>query len=323
VGSVVSQTFTGWELLLVNDGSTDGGEAVARAWAEKDARIRLLTTPGQGIVCALNTGLREARAPLIARMDADDVSHPERLGRQAAALEENPGLGLIGCCAEFGGEEQRQAGYALHVDWTNTLVSEEDLRLNRFVESPFAHPTVMFRRECVEQYGAYRDGDFPEDYELWLRWWDAGVRMAKLPERLLTWNDPPSRLSRTHPRYSPDAFFRIKAPYVASELSRIFNLPGSGAERRKLFIWGAGRPTRKRAAELERHGLAIAGYIDIDAKKIGHEILGRPVVSPSAIGSPTEIFVVGYVSTRGARDLIRAQLKAKAFVEGRDFLMCA
>ena len=69
----------------------------------------------------------------------------------------------------------------------------------------------MFRRELVARHGGYRAGDFPEDYELWLRWLDAGVRMAKVPRPLLTWHDSTGRLSRTDARYDPEAFFRLKA----------------------------------------------------------------------------------------------------------------
>jgi glycosyltransferase involved in cell wall biosynthesis len=323
VASLRTQTLTAWELLLVDDGSTDETLGIADALRREDPRVRVLVRRRAGIVAALNAGLSAARGAFIARMDADDVAHPERLAAQAAFLDapENTAIGLVGCRVEFGGNRATAAGYALHVDWTNGLVTPDEIALNRFVESPFAHPSVMFRRELLERFGGYRDGDFPEDYELWLRWLDAGVRMAKVPQALLTWHDSPDRLSRTAARYDPEAFFRTKAPWIARELMR--NEMSRGA--RPVWVWGAGRPTRKRAAHLGTHGVTVAGYIDVDAKKATPALGGRgvPVVTPENLPAPEHAFVLGYVSSRGARDFIRAALLARGYREGSEFLLCA
>ncbi|MGA2446802.1 MAG: glycosyltransferase family 2 protein [Opitutaceae bacterium] len=316
VGSIRRQTFSDWELLAVDDGSTDGSRAVLEDLARADPRVRVFVQPHGGIVAALNAGLAAAGGDLIARMDADDESHPERLAEQVRFLESNPDIGLAGCLVEYGGDRTANAGYALHVDWLNALVTPEQIALNRFVESPFAHPSVMLRRELVERHGGYHDGDFPEDYELWLRWLDAGVRMAKVPRPLLTWHDPPGRLSRTDPRYDTEAFYRLKAEYLAKAVAR-------NRRERPLLVWGAGRPTRKRAAYLEAHGLRIAGYIDIDPKKTGRSLGRRRVMAPDELPPPGEIFILGYVAKRGARELIRERLTLRGHVEGRDFLMGA
>jgi hypothetical protein len=92
---------------------------------------------------------------------------------------------------------------------------------------------------------------------------------------------------------------------------------------KELLVWGAGRPTRKRTAHLEAHGVAIAGFIDIDPKKTGRAVGGRPVMSPEELPPPGAAFVLGYVASRGARELIRRELGRRGYVEGRDFLMCA
>jgi hypothetical protein len=175
----------------------------------------------------------------------------------------------------------------------------------------------MFRRTCVEQAGAYRDGAFPEDYELWLRWLEAGVRMAKLPEFLLTWSDPPDRLSRTDRRYAVRAFYRCKAEYLAHWLTR------RNPHHPEIILWGAGRETRKRADALLEHGVAIAAYVDIDPRKIGQVIHGIPVIDEDQLPPPGDAFVVSYVGTRGARDDIRSRLAARGFTEGENFIMGA
>lgn len=313
VAGIRAQTLEDWELLAIDDGSTDATPRVLAGLAAAEPRVRVLSPGRVGLVAALNHGLARARGTFIARLDADDEVHPERLAAQVALLQNDPDLGLVSCLVSFGGDRDRHAGYAHHVDWLNTLLTPAQIALNRFVESPLAHPSVMFRRELVAQHGGYRDGDFPEDYELWLRWLDAGVRMAKVPRALLTWHDSPARLSRTDPRYAPEAFYRTKAPWLARELGRI-----TGG--RPVWLWGAGKPTRQRAAHLLDQGVDIAAYVDIDPHKIGQRIAGRPVIAPSSLPPPDQAFVLSYVANRGARDLIRAELTTRGYAEGRDFL---
>lgn len=324
VASVRAQTWTDWELIVVDDGSTDGTREVLRELASVEARMRVMEREHAGVAAAANAAMAEARGKFIARMDADDVSHPERLAEQAGWLErkEHADVGVVGSLVEFGGDRAANAGYALHVDWSNALVTPEAIALARFVEQPVVNPSVMFRRELVARHGGFRDGDFPEDYELWLRWLDAGVRIGKVARVLLTWSDAPGRATRTDARYAPEKFFRVKAEWVAREVKRV-------AGGREVWVWGAGRHTRKRAAWVEAFGVKIAGYVDVDVKKIGRGIggTGLPVIGaeglPAVRGAErAEVFVLSYVTTRGAREYNRERMIERGYVEGRDFLMC-
>jgi glycosyltransferase involved in cell wall biosynthesis len=305
-----AQTLADWELILVDDGSIDNTAVRAGAAAADDPRVRILRRPHGGIVAALNAGLAVARGEFIARFDADDEMPPDRLAAQVELLRDRPDIGVASCLVAFGGDAAAR-GYALHVEWMNALREPEEIALNRFVESPVAHPSVMFRRELLARHGGYVDAAEPEDYELWLRWMDAGVRFAKVPRVLLTWRDPPARLSRTHPRYAVEAFYACKCRYLARAVPR----------DRPVWLWGAGRITRQRFAACERAGVRFAGYIDIDPRKTGRAVGGRPVVAPALI--PRDAFVVGGVGTRGARELIRAALLAQGRRERADFVMAA
>lgn len=319
LASLVAQTWTDWEALVLDDHSTDGTAAVAAAWSVRDPRLRVLRRAElggrPGLVPALNDGLAAARGAFIARMDADDTCAPMRLGAQMELFAARPELGVVSCGVDFGGDRQARAGYAAHVDWLNGLVTPEAIALARFVEAPVAHPSVVFRKELVALHGGYRDGTFPEDYELWLRWLDAGVCFAKVPKALYTWNDLPGRLSRTDSRYSVDAFYQLKCHWLARWLQR--EVPG-----RPVWLWGAGRITRKRFAPLETEGgVRFAGYVDVDPRKIGGSAGGRPVIAQESL--PRDAFVLAAVGARGARELIAADLRSRGFVEGAGFLCVA
>jgi glycosyltransferase involved in cell wall biosynthesis len=315
LASIFAQTDPDWELVLVDDGSTDRTGAIAAAAAARDPRVRLVARPHRGIVAALNDGLAEARGAYVARMDADDLMAPDRLAAQRAALDADPALGLVSCLVDHLGAAGDTRGYAAHVAWLNAVADPAAIALNRFVEAPFAHPSVMFRRALVARHGGYRDGPFPEDYELWLRWLEAGVAMAKVPRVLLTWRDGPGRLSRTHPRYAVEAFYALKAGYLARWLR------ARGHDR--IVVWGSGKTSRRRAEPLAAEGIAIAAYVDVDPRRGGGHSRGVPIRYYEDVGPPGETFVVSYVGKRGAGDFIRGFLAARGWVEGEHFLLAA
>ncbi|MBG0777470.1 MAG: glycosyltransferase [Desulfovibrionaceae bacterium] len=314
--SLLAQTLADFEIVAVDDGSTDATGDVLAAYAARDGRVHPLAISHGGIVAALEAGRAACRGRYVARMDADDVSLPGRLAAHVAHLDARPDLGLSACRVRFGGDGAA-GGYARYVRWTNTLLAPGAIAAARFRESPLAHPSVCFRAEVARVHGGYRDGDFPEDYELWLRWLDAGVRMEKLPEELLVWNDPPGRLSRTHPRYSVENFYRLKALWLARWLA------AHNPHHPDVIVVGSGRTTRKRAELLTAHGVRIAAYVDVDPRKIGTVIHGRPVLSRAETPGPEAAFVLSYVASHGAGRDIAAFLRSLGFVEGVHFLLAA
>lgn len=317
--SLLGQTLADFEVVAVDDGSDDGGATreVLDACARRDPRVRVLHRPHQGIAAALNAGLAASRGRYLARMDADDVCHPRRLEAQARHLDAHPEIGLVSCRVAFGGDPDRARGYLEHIRFANAVTTPEAIRLAVFRESPLPHPSVMFRAELPARHGGYRQGDFPEDYELWLRWLEAGVVMAKRPETLLTWNDPPRRLSRTDPRYAVEAFHRIKAGYLARFLARI------NPHHPEVIVAGAGRVTRNRAANLLEHGVRITAWCDIDPRKVGKTVAGRPVLPLAAVPGPESCFVLPFVGSRGATEYLSAFLESRGFVLGRSYLPAA
>lgn len=309
VESVLRQTFSDFELILVNNNSTDGSERIAEHFASLDPRVRLVEEKRQGVAFASNIGFELASAPLLARMDADDEMFPVRLEKQADYLNSRKAIGLVGGQVEYHGEAANE-GFRHYVEWSNSLTRPEDLFTNRFVELPIVNPTIMFRKKLFEKHGGYIDGEFPEDYEMILRWMENGVVMGKINLPVLKWYDRPKRLTRTDPRYSETAFYQMKSRYLTNYLT--------ASSKDRIWIWGAGKLSRRRSSILEHHGIQIKGYIDIKPRN-----LSVPCIDYSEIPDRGNIFILSYVSNRGKREEIKKYLLGRGYIEGRDFLLVA
>ncbi len=312
LASIRNQTMGKFEILGIDDHSNDGSRNAVASWP--DHRIRLLKNPGNGLVDALNFGLQQAQYPLIARMDADDLMRPQRLRAQFSMFQRNHQLTLVGSRVALFPQSIIQQGYREYVRWQNNVVTDADIVRQRFVESPLAHPTVMFRKQAVLDAGGYLQGNFPEDYELWLRLIERGHKVAKHIDVLLDWRESTGRLSRTHPAYQREAFDQLRARY----LERLPTL-----KQRPVAFWGAGRKTRQRAQKLVAKGIRPSVWIDIDPKKIGNRIKGVAVVGPEFLKiyhHPVKPFCLVYVTNHGARELIEAELESCGYRMGEDFL---
>lgn len=311
--SIQRQTLSNHEVVAVDDGSDDTSLSILEAAAHRDSRIRVIPVPRGGIVSALNTGLAEARAGLVARMDADDVCHPRRLELQLTHMRENPGTALSGCGVRLFPRPRLQGGMLHYEAWLNSVNTPDEIRRDLFVESPLAHPSVMFRRDVALTLGGYRNMGWPEDYDFWLRFAQAGHGISKLPDTLLYWRDGEHRLSRKHGMYSPEGFRRVKAHFI-----RDWRLSGA----RKLQLWGSGRDGKTWAKLLIATGFEVVQFIDIDKKKVGGRACGGiPVVWPADIirGMP----IVCAVGIKGARQQIRDYLLAEGFREPEEFFFLA
>lgn len=311
IESILTQTFENFELLLIDNNSSDNSRQIAQKYAAKDSRAKLLQEKKPGVANAMNCGLENSLGIFVARMDADDISLPERLVKQVNYLKNFPEIGLVGCEVKYMPHEKNTAGFQRFVDWVNSFHSPEVIERNRFVEIPVVNPTIMFRREIFEKLGGCLQGDFPEDYEMQLRYLEAGVKMAKLSEPLLEWHDYSTRLTRTDERYSTKAFFRTKAAYFKkwSEKHNRFHP--------NIWVWGAGRKTRQRARLLEKEGLKIQGYFDIVKGKTTE----KPTLHFTEVPDPGNIFIVPMVTKMGARELIQSYLLKAGYAEGKDFLL--
>ncbi len=302
--SVAGQTYPHWECLLLADGAGPDLLAMARAFAARDPRFRLVERGHRGLVAALNEGLRLATAPFVARMDADDTAAPERLERQMRLAETTTSPALIGCGVRIAGGMKRFERWLASVD-THARVLRE-----AFVDCPLPHPTWLARPGDLLSLGGYRPGDLPEDYDLFLRMVARGWTFQKAEGDLLTLTHHPARLTMTDPRYRPRAFRRVKWEHLAPRL----------AAGRAINIIGGGATARAWLALLQDDGFKVDKILDIRPTRIGKVIRGVRVEEYSTHPFTPGPFHLVALPRLEQRDEVRGRLASRGLEEFRDFL---
>jgi GT2 family glycosyltransferase len=314
IDSLEQQSFGEFEVLAVDDGSTDDSLEKLRAWASRDARVTVIEQAAQGIVAALEAGRALARGRYLARMDADDVSAPTRFARQYEWMESRSELSLCGCRVEYFPREHVRGGALWYEAWINSTSTREEVAREIFVECPIAHPTFFMRAEAVAAVGGYQERGWPEDYDLVFRLWRAGGGLGVVPEKLLSWREGEGRLSRTDPRYSPNAFRRCKAHYLLEAFPRL----AEGA-----LIWGAGPVGKALARELVERGAKLSAFAEVNPRKIGQQIYGAPVLGTAQALANREVLHLGAVGQKGAREQLRSLLSEAGLEELKSFVLMA
>jgi glycosyltransferase involved in cell wall biosynthesis len=195
VESLCTQTFRDFEVIAVNDGSTDSSGEVLRLCAKADQRIRVYEhRPNRGYVHALNFALTVAQGKYLARQDADDISHPDRFQRQVGFLEANPKVGVVGSAIGVFGDNRPNVHIARYP------LTNSELQACALHGGCFAHPAVMMRSSVLKSADGYRAGFQPaEDYDLWLRLAEV-TEFANLPDALVNYRQHPGQVSVRHAR---------------------------------------------------------------------------------------------------------------------------
>ena len=161
IRSILNQTYDDFELIALDDGSTDQSHSILQEFALKDSRIRVFSHPNMGLGSTLNTGIERVRGELLARHDADDRSHPQRFSKQVEFLATNPSVSLVGTATTVI-DDSGNAKYR-----NSVATGNDDLRRRLRSSSPFAHGSVMMRRNHVVEAGGYPSIIWLEDLVLW------------------------------------------------------------------------------------------------------------------------------------------------------------
>ena len=342
--SLIWQTHTDWELVAIDDGSDDGSLEFLQDAARRDGRIRVFARPHRGVVSALNFGLSQCRSEWVARMDSDDISAPRRLQRQWEFAQKGEAQ-VIGSFVRIFPRLPRTLGMKRYERWLNRYWRHQDLVRDIFVESPLVHPSVLYERAAVERAGAYRDCPWPEDYDLWLRLWQQGARLAKVPEVLFFWRDDFQRLTHTDGRCSHDALRELKLSALmdvffpecssgkgAAQMDEmdaieqnaigIARQDGTGSSR-QVLVWGAGTNGKDLLKDLRARGLFPVAFVDNNPSRRGQKILDIPVLAPEDVRFNAPTFIIMAVSNPFIRAQVRKQLDDAGWQEGVNYACLA
>ncbi len=318
IASVCVSTFTCFELLCIDDGSTDNSSAIIHNFMKKDARIRLIQLDHGGIVAALNAGIRAAQADFIARMDSDDICRPERFVLQYNELVTHTEISLISCLVKPFSTAALTEGTVRYFQWVNRSISHTDMVRDLHIESPIIHPSVMFRKSSVIRLGGYRAYDGPEDYDLWLRMAEMGMQFSKVRKELLHYRIHDTNLSKTDMlHYHGDAFLKRKCAFVANRLKA-----GKIGDGRKLRICGFARAGKKLYTYLEKQHIPVDAFVDIVPNRINTRYKNTVILSADTIGTDDEtIFYICLIRKWGAPEELRTFFSGKGKIEGIDYLL--
>jgi len=321
VQSLLDQSLEDFELVLVDHRSTDATRSLMDQFARQDFRVKIASCQGTFIE-AVNLAWQISEGDLIARMDADDFSHPNRLEQQRNFLSKHPD---IACCGtqvkilkkdpQTGRNAPPDEGYADYEKWINSVVSPDQIAAERFIDSPLPNPATMIRREFLEKFDGYQDEVWAEDYDLWLRLLHNDYSLGKVDEVLLDWFDGEGRATRTQNRYSLENFQRAKAHYLGL-------LPQ--VKERGVAICGAGPIGKKMAGFLMKEKVSIHTFFEVNERQIGNQIGDITVRNSLEVGKLLgKCVLLAAVGLRGARENIRSLAKEAGYVEGSDFFCVA
>lgn len=277
VQSIVNQTYSNWELIVINDHSTDHSSSILEEWSAKNSSIVCLQNKGNGIIEALRLALTKSKGEMITRMDADDIMSPNKLEIMVDQLTKS-GEGHIatGSVKYFRKDKPLGNGYKRYAEWLNSLSIAGNNFNDIYKECTIPSPCWMMYRSDLMSIGAFDSNRYPEDYDLAFRMYQHQI--CVIPSSDLTlhlWRDHGDRASRNDENYKDNRFLSLKIEYF-TKLDYIDDQP--------LVLWGAGTKGKLIAQELIQRDINF-DWITDNSKKIGHNIYGKELKSTYTLDS--------------------------------------
>ena len=298
--SIIQQTYTHWELIAVNDHSTDQSLEILRDFTKKDARIRVYNSTSQLLIPALQEGYKHVKGTLINRMDSDDKMPAYKLKVLVETWEKHgKGSVIAGGTEHFTDDGVVGNGFRRYDAWLNEVARTGRHKEEIYTECVIPSHSWIMHKDDFELVGAFDSGIYPEDYDLCFRIYKKGLTIVGLDKVLHYWRDRSNRISRTWDCYKDNRYFGLK-------LENFYKLDRDSS--RPLILWGAGRNGKDMARLLVERERSIHWVCD-NQKKIGKHIYGIRLESYNTIQAITNPQILIVVSTPSEKIAIRKQLE--------------
>jgi glycosyltransferase involved in cell wall biosynthesis len=269
VNSIIHQSYTHWQLIAVDDHSTDNSFELLRNFSESDNRIMVVKSNGNGIIDALKTGYQFSEGEFITRMDSDDLMPLNKLETlQNILIAKGKGFVATGLVKYFS-DAGLGNGYRQYEAWLNRLTVNEENFNEIYKECVIPSPCWMMWRSDFEMAGGFSSNVYPEDYDLCFRMYAQGIKVAATGNVMHHWRDYSNRTSRTSPHYADNRFLNLKTDYFV----RLDYKQG-----KVLKLWGTGKKGKAIARILIDKGIDFE-WITNNSEKTGKDIYGRIVKS--------------------------------------------
>jgi glycosyltransferase involved in cell wall biosynthesis len=264
IASIVEQTFNDWELICINDHSTDNGAQVIHSF--KDSRIQVVQNEGIGIIKALQLGLKTSKGVFISRMDADDLMPLNRLQLMYGRIIDTPKKTIVTGKVKYFAEGKLSEGFLNYQNWVNERIDNQDHYKHIYRECVVASPNWVTRKQDLIESNLFDKLNYPEDYDLVFHWFENNFAIESLSEVTLLWRDHPTRTSKNSDTYNQEALFQLKINWFV----RIMNKDQS------LALLGAGTKG-KLSMEVLQSKKVNATWYDLNYKNFNVPILGETI----------------------------------------------
>lgn len=307
--SILGQSEENWELLAVNDFSTDASEEVLNAYAQKDHRIVVLQNQEKGIIPALRLAYSRSSGQLITRMDADDVMDGEKLSVLKTILLSHGAGFLATGKVKYISQNTLGGGYLRYENWLNGLIDQANHYKELYRECVIPSPCWMVWRNDLDACGAFEPNIYPEDYDLVFRFYKNGLKPVGSDKVLHYWRDHESRSSRNDPHYANQQYFKLKLPKFL-ELDR--------QPEQTLVLWGAGKKGKLLASMLQETSESFR-WICNSPSKWGHQLYGVTFEPVTVLENLNNLQVIIAVGNPEDQIEIRTFLEEQGYQSGKDF----
>lgn len=297
--SIVHQSYQNWELLAVDDGSSDNSFSILESYQNKDSRIKPFRNDGKGIIDALRLAYSKSSGKLISRMDSDDIMTLDKISIMSSNLTDKGEGHLAVGLVKYFSETDLGEGFKNYQDWLNGLTIKGTNFSEIYKECVIPSPCWMVYRNDFEKCDALRPNIYPEDYDLTFRFYINGLKPIACDKILHHWRDYATRTSRTDENYADNTFITIKAAYFLQQ---------EYDNKKNLVVWGAGRKGKALAKILIEKNIDFQWICD-NPKKIGKHIYDKEMLGYGELANIENAQSIVTVANQTAKVEIDAHFK--------------